>query len=170
MPNRYSSLLLIISLMVGPNVSQAAQVITPEYEEPKVVFDFFFEAPQHIASALYWVRSTISPLYDEPYNMAPEMMDVVVMIHGTEIVTLAKHNYEKYRESVERMKYYHALGVEFRACSLAASDYSYQPDDLYDFVTLVPSAPTDLVQLQMQGYALIMPLIRTKKYSIEEIR
>jgi len=34
----------------------------------------------------------------------------------------------------------------------------------------VPSAPTDLVQLQMQGYALIMPLIKSKKYSIEEIR
>ncbi len=170
MPNLYKSWVLIISLMAHPSFSHAAQAITPEYEEPKVVFDFYFEDPQHIASALYWVRSTISPLLDEPYNMAPEMMDVVVMIHGTEIVTLAKHNYEKYQESVERMKYYHALGVQFRACSLAAHDYNYQPDDIYDFVSLVPSAPTDLVQLQMQGYALIMPLIKSKKYSIEEIR
>jgi len=43
MPNLYSSVALILSLMVGPNVSQAAEVITPEYEEPKVVFDFFLK-------------------------------------------------------------------------------------------------------------------------------
>jgi len=170
MSNLYKSWALMVSLLVGPNLSYAAEVITPEYEEPKVVFDFFFEDPKHIASALYWLRSTISPLYEEPYNMAPEMMDIVVMIHGTEIVALAKHNYPQYQESVERMKYYHALGVEFRACSLAAKDYNYQPEDLYDFVSLVPSAPTDLVQLQMQGYALVTPLVRVKRYSIEEIR
>ena len=60
----------------------------------------------------------------------------MVMIQSTEIVTLAKHNYEKYQDSVERMKYYQALGVEFRDCGLAAKVYSYQPGDLYDFVTL----------------------------------
>lgn len=135
-----------------------------------MVFDFFFDDPQHIASALYWVRSTINPLLDDPYNMAPEMMDIVVVIHGTEIVTLAKKNYDKYRESVERMRYYHSLGVQFRACGLAAQDYHYTAEDLYDFVDLVPSAPTDIVQLQMQGYALIAPIIKDKKFSIEEIR
>ena len=98
--------------------------------------------------------------------MAPEMMDVMVMIQSTEIVTLAKHNYEKYQDSVERMKYYQALGVEFLDCGLAAKVYSYHPGDLYDFVTLVTSAPP----LQMQGYALIVPLIGSKTFSIEEIR
>ena len=161
---------LIITFSLASAHAFAAEELTPEYEEPQVVFDFYFDDPKHIGSALYWVRATINPLLDEPYNMAPEMMDVVVMIHGTEIVTLAKHNYEKYKESVERMRYYHSLGVEFRACRLAATDYDYLADDLYDFVTLVPSAPTDLVQLQMQGYALLTPMIRSKKYSIAEIR
>jgi intracellular sulfur oxidation DsrE/DsrF family protein len=170
MKTQLLSWLMATSLLFTVSNSQAAQVITPEYEEPQVVFDFFFDDPQHIASALYWVRSTINPLLDDPYNMAPEMMDVIVVIHGTEIVTLAKKNYEKYRESVERMRYYHSLGVQFRACSLAAQDYHYTPEDLYDFVDLVPSAPTDIVQLQMQGYALIAPIVKDKKFSIEEIR
>ncbi len=162
--------LMATQLLVGASNIQAAQVITPEYQEPQVVFDFYFDDPQHIASALYWVRSTINPLLDAPYNMAPEMMDIIVVIHGTEIVTLAKKNYEQYRESVERMRYYHSLGVQFRACSLAVHDYHYQADDLYDFVDLVPSAPTDIVQLQMQGYALVTPMVKDKKYTIEEIR
>ena len=54
----------------------------------------------------------------------------MVMIQSTEIVTLAKHNYEKYQDSVERMKYYQALGVEFLDCGLAAKVYIYQPGDL----------------------------------------
>ena len=170
MKTQLLSWLIATSLLFTVSNSQAAQVITPEYEEPQVVFDFFFDDPQHIASALYWVRSTINPLLDDPYNMAPEMMDVIVVIHGTEIVTLAKKNYEQYRESVERMRYYHSLGVQFRACNLAAQDYHYTPEDLYDFVDLVPSAPTDIVQLQMQGYALIAPIVKDKKFSIEEIR
>ena len=170
MSSLYKICWLLITFALSSVNAQAAEEITPEYEEPQVVFDFYFDDPKHIGSALYWVRATINPLLDEPYNMAPEMMDVIVMIHGTEIVTLAKHNYEKYRESVERMRYYHSLGVEFRVCKLAAQDYDYQLEDLYDFVTAVPSAPTDLVQLQMQGYALITPMVKSKKYSIAEIR
>ena len=170
MSSLYKIGLLLIALSISSGNTYAAEELYPEYEEPQVVFDFYFDDPKHIASALYWVRATINPLLDAPYDMAPEMMDVVVMIHGTEIVTLAKHNYQKYQESVERMRYYHSLGVEFRACRLAATDYDYLPDDLYDFVTLVPSAPTDLVQLQMQGYALITPMVRSKKYSIAAIR
>ena len=46
-------------------VSQAVQ--TP-YSEQKVVFDFYFDEPEKINSALYWIRSLINPLMDEPYG------------------------------------------------------------------------------------------------------
>jgi intracellular sulfur oxidation DsrE/DsrF family protein len=102
--------------------------------------------------------------------MAPEFMDIKVIIHGTEIVTVARHNYEKYRDAVERMRYYAALGVDFRVCGLAAQDYDYKPADFYDFVKVTPSAITELAHWQQQGYALIAPNIMDKKYTIEEIR
>jgi intracellular sulfur oxidation DsrE/DsrF family protein len=164
--------LLLIALLLSP-LAQAeprAEFVQTPYDEPKVVFDFYFDNPQKIHSALYWIRSLINPLSESPYDMAPEMMDIKVIIHGTEIVTVAKHNYEKYQDAVERMRYYAALGVEFRVCGLAAEDYDYTPADFYEFIKVTPSAITELAYWQSQGYALITPDIKEKKLSIEEIR
>lgn len=148
----------------------AAQFVQTPYQEPKVVFDFYFDDPDKINAALYWVRALMNPLTKAPYDMAPEFMNIKVVIHGTEIVTIAKKNYERYREAVERMRYYAGLGVEFKVCALAAEDYGYRPQDLQDFVQLVPSAITELAHWQQQGYALLAPNIMDKKFTLEEIR
>lgn len=147
----------------------ASRVQTP-YAEQKVVYDFYFDEPAKINSALYWIRSLMIPLGEEPYNHAPEFMDIVVIIHGTEIVTVAKKNYAKYKDAVERMRYYAALGVNFRVCGLAAVDYGYLDKDFYEFIEVAPSAITELAHWQQQGYSLITPVVMDKKYSIEEIR
>jgi len=147
-----------------------AEVIYPEYESPKVVFDFYLDDPAKINSALYWIRSLVNPLMDSPYDQSLDFMDIKVVIHGTEIVALANKNYEQYKTAVERMRYYAEFGVEFRVCGLAAEDYGYRPQDFQGFVKVVPSALTDLAHWQQQGYALIRPIVMEKKYSIEEIR
>jgi hypothetical protein len=167
MPHR---LLIALLLAVSSINSYAAKPVYPEYGEPKAVFDFFFEHPRHISNGLYWIRSFMNPLIDEPYNMAPEFMDIVVVIHGTEIVTLAKHNYEKYRESVERMRYYVSLGVKFKVCGIAAEEFAYRPEDLQDFVDIVPSAMAELVYWQQQGYGMVIPQVHNKLFSNDEIR
>jgi len=148
---------------------QASFVQTP-YKEPKVVFDFYFDEPEKINTALYWIRSIMNPLSEAPYNYAPEFMDIKVVIHGVEIVTVVKQNYEKYKTSVERMKYYAQLGVEFKVCSLAAGDFGYSQSDFHEFIQLVPSAMPELAHWQMEGYALITPKIMDKKFSNEELR
>ena len=140
------------------------------YSEQKVVFDFYFDTPEKINSALYWIRSLMNPLMDAPYDMAPEFLDIKVVIHGTEIVTVARKNYVKYKDAVERMRYYSSLGVEFKVCGLAAKDYDYSTDAFYDFIDVVPSAITELAHWQLEGYALITPTVMEKKFSIEEIR
>jgi intracellular sulfur oxidation DsrE/DsrF family protein len=147
-----------------------AQYVETPYTTQNVVFDFYFDEPAKINSALYWLRSLINPLTEAPYNQAPELMNIIVVIHGTEIVTVAKKNYEKYKNAVERMRYYHAIGVKFKVCSLAADEYGYKRKDFYDFVELVPSAIAELAHWQLQGYALIKPEVFSKKYSIDEIR
>lgn len=150
-----------------PEVSSEVQTA---YTEQQVVFDFYFDNPDKINSALYWIRSLMNPLMDSPYDLAPEMMDIVVVIHGTEIVTVARKNYEKYHDAVERMRYYADLGVSFKVCGLAARDYDYGSDDFHEFIDVVPSAMTELAHWQLQGYALITPKIMEKKLSIDEIR
>ena len=162
--------LLFVLLCPSLYAAEQAKVIQTPYAEPKVVFDFYFDDPQNINSALYWIRSLMNPLTEAPYNYAPELMNIVVVIHGTEIVTLARHNYKKYKDAVDRMRYYAQLGVEFKVCGLAAADYSYRDSDFQDFVHIVPSAITELVHWQQQGYALIAPNIMGKKFAIEEIR
>ncbi len=150
--------------------SEEARFEQTPYQEPKVLFEFYFDDPNKIGSALYWLRSFINPLTEEPYNYAPEFMDVKVIIHGTEIVTLAKKNYAKYKTAVERMKYYSMLGVDFRVCGLAAKDFGYQRKDFQSFVKIVPSAIIEIGHWQQQGYAIIKPEIMDKKFSIDEIR
>ena len=167
------AILALLPLIAIPSWAEeegiATYVQTP-YADPKVMFDFYFDRPDKMASALYWVRSLINPLTEAPYDMAPEFMDIVVIIHGTEIVTLVKKNYEKYRDIVERIRYYAALGVKFRVCGLAAHDYGYDIKDFHDFVEVAPSAITELANWQQQGFALITPQVLDKKFSIEEIR
>ncbi len=158
---------LTLGATAGEQVSKEVQ--TP-YSEQKVVYDFYFDNPEKINAALYWIRSLMNPLMDAPYEMAPEFMEIKVVIHGTEIVTVARKNYEKYKDAVERMRYYSSLGVEFKVCGLAAQDYDYDTDAFYEFIDVVPSAITELAHWQLQGYALITPTVVEKTLSIEEIR
>lgn len=162
--------LSLAGLLLSGSAHAGAKLVQTPYKEPQVVFDFYYDTPQKINSALYWVRALINPLLDDPYGYAPEFMDIVVVIHGTEIVTTVKHNYTKYKEAVDRMKYYASLGVKFRVCGLAAHDYGYAVKDFHDFIELAPSAITELAHWQQQGYALIAPQVMGKKFSIEEIR
>lgn len=164
---------LVATLLAAPAPAEegsGAKWVQTPYGEQHVVFDFYFDRPAKAAQGLYWIRSLINPLLESPYDLAPEMMDIKVVIHGTEIVTLARKNYEKYRDLVERMRYYSSLGVEFRVCALAAHDFGYTPKDFYNFVQIVPSGITELAHWQQHGYALIRPTVMDKVYTTDEIR
>ena len=162
--------LLLTLLMINPAHASGGKWVQTPYEEQKVMFEFYFDDPQKIHSALYWIRALMNPLMDDPYNQAPEFMDIVVVIHGTEIVTVAQKNYDKYKDAVERMRYYADLGVKFKVCGLAAEDYGYSVNDFYSFIDVVPSAITELAHWQQQGYSLIIPTVKDKKFTVEEIR
>ncbi len=143
---------------------------TPYAEEQNVLFEFFLDDPNKIHSALFWLRSYMNTLMAEPYGLAPEFMNIIVLIHGTEIVTLAKKNYPQYQSAVKRMIYYEQLGVEFRVCGDAANDFGYKPEDFYSFVKIIPNAMAEMAHWQNQGYALIRPLVFEKKFSVDDIR
>jgi uncharacterized protein len=155
--------------MLAPAQATGKWVDTP-YAPARVVFEFYLDNPIKINSALYWVRSLMNPLLDAPYNYSPEDLKIVVVIHGTEIVTVAKKNEAKYQEAVDRMRYYADLGVSFRVCGLAAEDYGYSLQDFQDFIEVVPNGITELAHWQQQGFALIVPQVLDKTIDIESIR
>ena len=160
----------ILFSSVAAAAESGAKVVQTPYGDPRAVYDFYFDRPEKIGPALFWIRSLINPLTETPYDISPELMEIVVIIHGTEIVTVARKNYEKYSDVVERMRYYASLGVRFRVCGLAARDYGYTPEDFYEFIEVAPSALTELVYWQQKGFALITPQVMEKRVNIEDIR
>ena len=152
-----TSISLIVVPGVATNTAQADEggswVQTPDQEQ-KVLFDFYIDEPDRINAALYRIRAQMNPRIDAPYNQAPEFMRTLVIIHDTEIVTVARKNYDRYKNAVERMRYYAGLGVEFKVCARAAEDYDYRVTDFYEFIDVVPSTITELVHWQQQDYSL----------------
>jgi len=49
-------------------------------------------------------------------------------------------------------------------------DFEYEIKDLHEYVQVVPSAITEIAHWQLNGYALIIPQVPAKKFSIDEIR
>jgi uncharacterized protein len=164
------TLLTLLSLGMFVPAQAAGKLVTTPYAPARVVFEFYLDNPQKINSALYWIRSLMNSLVDAPYNYSPEDSKIVVVIHGTEIVTVAKKNEAKYQDAVDRMRYYAHLGVSFRVCGFAAEDYGYSLEDFQDFVEVVPNGITELAHWQQQGYALITPQVLEKTIDIESIR
>lgn len=171
---RFPSVLsLVLALLAGPLCTPAlaqAKVVQTPYQNPKALVDIFLDDPAKLGAALSWVRNLVNPLTDAPYSMFPEDIKVIVLLHGTEIVALARKNQERYTEVLQRMRYYADLGVKFKVCGLALRDYGYTPADMQDFVEVTPSAITELVHWQNQGYALVPAIVQDKKFSIEQIR
>jgi len=161
---------LLLTALSVPSVLAQAKVVQTPYKNPKALIDIYLDDPRKLAAALNWIRGVMNPLTEAPYSMAPEDIPIIVLMHGTEIVTLARKNAHRYPELVQRLRYYADLGVKFKVCGLAMKDYGYTPADLYDFVEVTPSAITELMHWQNQGYALIQALVNDKKFAIEDIR
>jgi uncharacterized protein len=164
------TLAILMALLISLPASGAGTWMQTPYKPAKVVFEFYLDDPAKMGSALYWLRSLMNTLQESPYDYAPEELSVKVVIHGTEIVTVAQKNQEKYQEFVDRMRYYADLGVEFKVCALAAEDFGYSVKDFQDFIQVVPNAMVELAHWQQEGYALITPHIYEKRFSVENIR
>ena len=117
-----TAVLLTCALHAAPALAQAKVIQTP-YKNPKALVDIYLDDPAKLASALNWVRGVMNPLIEAPYNLAPEDIPVIVLIHGAEIVTLAHRNEARYHDVVQRMRYYAEMGVKFKVCGLSMKDY-----------------------------------------------
>ncbi len=164
--------LFVFFVAIISTISVQAKGIYTEtpYKSQKVVFELYFDEPEKLYSALFWLRSFVNPLTEQPYNLAVESHNIILVSHGREIVVFAKKNYSKYKTTVARLRYYTDRGVKIKVCALAMKDFGYSLKDFYDFVEVVPSAIVELSHWQSKGYSLIWPRILEKKSSNEEIR
>jgi hypothetical protein len=59
-------LLLTVLFATVVHADDAAEFVQTPYQEQKVLFDFYFDNPAKINSALYWIRSLMNPLMKYP--------------------------------------------------------------------------------------------------------
>lgn len=166
---RHILLLWTLGILMATSAQAGEYVNTPYLPQQKVVFDIFHDHPDKIASSLFWVRSLYYTLNNAPYDVIPEDMDIKIVIHGTEIVTLVKNKYKKYKGVVERLRYYTELGAEVKVCAIAARDFGLKAEDFHDFVQVVPNAIAEIAHWQQKGYALMIPQVMEKTLSKEEL-
>lgn len=110
--------------------------------------------------ALGWISNVIFVLTNTPYNFSLEDIHIVVVSHGRELPVFVAKNREKYADIVERIENLNMYGVKFKVCRMAAEQiYGLSEKDFYPFVELVPSAITEIIHWQLQGYALMIPQV-----------
>lgn len=126
-----------------------AKLIDKTYSKQKVVYDVSVKTVAELASVLDRA-SYLSILNDaDPFDSK-----IVIVLHGDEIGFFAVRNYDKHREFMTRAQSLTVGGVvDIRMCRAAAKRRGYEPADIHGFVTLIPMADAEIVQLQKEGYA-----------------
>ena len=142
--------LCTLNAQAAPNAPwDTAPVITKEYSKQKVVYDVAVKDVAALTSVLD--RASHLSLLNgaDPFDSK-----IVIVLHGGEIPFFAIKNFAKYKDLMTRAQSLSVGGViEFRMCRLAAQGQGFKPSDIHGFVSMVPMADAEIVELQAKGHA-----------------
>ena len=126
-----------------------AKALDKEYRKQKVVYDVAVDS----VPALNRVLDRVS--YLSLINGAdPFENKMVIVLHGNEIPFFAIKHHARYKALMQRAQSLSLDGIiEFRMCRVAARGHGFQPEDIHGFVTVVPMADAEIIELQRQGFA-----------------
>ena len=152
---RFRTSLLLLCLVALPALAAPdapwgrGKAIEKEYSKQKVVYDVAVGSPAALTSVLDRA-SLLSTLNGaDPFDSK-----IVIVLHGNEIPFFAIKNLAKNKALMERAQSLSVGGVvEFRMCRVAARGHGFQPEDIHGFVTIVPMADAEIIELQHKGFA-----------------
>ena len=73
----------------------------------------------------------------------------MLVSHGDEIHFFAKKNQDKYQELMTRARsLVDSEVIKLRMCKVAAKAHGYDPEDIQDFVEVVPMGDAEIIRLQ----------------------
>lgn len=126
-----------------------AKAVEKTYSKQKVVYDVSVKTVAQLENVLDRA-SYLSALNDaDPFDSK-----IVIVLHGDEIGFFAIRNYAKYRELMVRAQSLTVGGIiDIRMCGVAAHRRDFEPSDIHGFVTMVPMADAEIIELQKQGFA-----------------
>ena len=127
----------------------SAPVIEKEYSKQKVVYDVAAKDVAALTSVLDRASHVSLLNGADPFDNK-----IVIVLHGNEIPFFAIKNFAKHKDLMTRAQSLSVGGIiEFRMCRLAALGQGFKPADIHGFVTIVPMADTEIIDLQSKGYA-----------------
>jgi intracellular sulfur oxidation DsrE/DsrF family protein len=126
-----------------------SKVVEKTYSKQKVVYDVAVKTVAQLENVLDRA-SYLSALNEaDPFDSK-----IVIVLHGDEIGFFAVRNSEKYRELMVRAQSLTVGGIiDIRMCRVAAHRRGFEPPDIHGFVTMVPMADAEIIDLQKQGFA-----------------
>ncbi len=148
-------LILLLSLIAVPALAAPdapwgrARAIEKEYSKQKVVYDVTVGSVAAVTSVLDHV-SLLSQLNGaDPFDSK-----IVIVLHGDAIPFFAIKNIAKYKTLMERAQSLSVGGViDFRMCRVGARRQGFLPNDIHGFITVVPMADAEIIELQQKGFA-----------------
>ena len=126
-----------------------AKAVQKNYSRQKVVYDVAVKTVAQLENVLDRA-SYLSALNDaDPFDSK-----IVIVLHGDEINFFAIRNIEKYRELMLRAQSLTVGGIiDIRMCRVSAHRRGLEPQDIHGFITMVPMADAEIIDLQTQGFA-----------------
>ncbi len=146
-------LALLVFITVTAYAAEApwghARALEKEYSKQKVVYDVTAGSVAGLSSVL-----DRASLLSQLNGADPFDSKIVLVVHGDALPFFAIKNTAQYRALMARAYSLSVGGViDFRLCRAAARLAGFQPQDFHGFITPVPMADAEIVELQQQGYA-----------------
>jgi uncharacterized protein len=126
-----------------------AQSVEKTYSKQKVVYDVSVKTVAQLENVLDRA-SFLSALNDaDPFDSK-----IVIVLHGDEIGFFATRTFDQYKDLMARAQSLTVGGIiDIRMCKVSARRRGFEPHDIHGFVTLVPMADAEIIDLQKQGFA-----------------
>jgi intracellular sulfur oxidation DsrE/DsrF family protein len=126
-----------------------AKIVEKSYSKQKVVYDVAVKTVGQLENVLDRA-SYLSALNDaDPFDSK-----IVIVLHGDEIGFFAVRNYATYKNLMKRAQSLTVGGIiDIRMCRVSAHRRGFEPSDIHGFVTILPMADAEIIDLQKQGFA-----------------
>ena len=127
-----------------------AKILEIDYKPPKVVYDVAVTSVGKLTSVLDRASYLSKITGADPFETS-----IVLVLHGNEIEYFARKNEKKHHELMLRARsLVTAETLKIRMCRIAAEGHGFKPEEIQDFVEMVPMGDAEIVRLQTEeGHA-----------------
>lgn len=138
---------VLLTIMLMPGVYAARS----PYQPDKVVYDV---SSNHVDELNHILDR--ANLLQRVYDNDPFESSIIIVLHEGAIPLFAKSS-KQYKPGLVQRAQSLALGeiIQFRVCTASAKMQGFNQKDFENFITMIPMADAEIIQLQRLGFAYL---------------